>query len=110
MKEVKCPKCDSLFEIDASGYADIVKQIRGDEFETELNIRLQEVESKHDMKLELAQQSITSEKDKEILKRHSNIFVKLTYRSLKISKSLEATRYLPPEFSTPMVFELVKPE
>lgn len=50
------------------------------------------------------------EKDTEILKRHSNIFVKLTYRLLKISKSLEATRYLPPEFSTPMVFELVKPE
>ena len=73
MKEVKCPKCDSLFEIDASGYADIVKQIRGDEFETELNIRLQEVESKHDMKLELAQQSIASEKDKEILTLRNEI-------------------------------------
>tara|TARA_B100001094_G_C18161873_1_gene789816 strand:- start:185 stop:1498 length:1314 start_codon:yes stop_codon:yes gene_type:complete len=67
MKEVKCPKCDSLFEIDASGYADIVKQIRGDEFENELNNRLKELESKHDMKLELAQQSIASEKDKQIL-------------------------------------------
>ena len=73
MKEVKCPKCDSLFEIDASGYADIVKQIRGDEFETELNIRLQEVESKHDMKLELAQQTIASEKDKEILTLRNEI-------------------------------------
>ena len=73
MKEVKCPKCDSLFKIDASGYADIVKQIRGDEFETELNIRLQEVESKHDMKLELAQQTIASEKDKEILTLRNEI-------------------------------------
>ena len=71
-EEVKCPKCDSLFEIDASGYADIVKQIRGDEFETELNIRLQEVESKHDMG-ELAQQSIASEKDKEILTLRNEI-------------------------------------
>ena len=33
MKEVKCPKCDSEFEMDASGYADIVSQVRGDEFE-----------------------------------------------------------------------------
>lgn len=73
MKEVKCPKCDSLFEIDASGYADIVKQIRGDEFENELNNRLKELESKHDMKLELAQQSITSEKDKQILNLQNEI-------------------------------------
>ena len=73
MKEVKCPKCDSLFEIDASGYADIVKQIRGDEFENELNNRLKELESKHDMKLELAQQSIASEKDKQILNLQNEI-------------------------------------
>ena len=70
MKEVKCPKCDSVFEIDASGYADIVKQIRGDEFEKELKNRLKQVESNHDIKVELARQSIASEKDKEILKKN----------------------------------------
>lgn len=73
MKEVKCPKCDSMFEIDASGYADIVKQIRGDEFENELNNRLKQVESNHDIKVELAQQSIASEKDKEILNLQNQI-------------------------------------
>ena len=66
MKEVKCPKCDSVFEIDASGYADIVKQIRGEEFEEELNNRLKQFESEHDVKLELAQQTIATVKDKEI--------------------------------------------
>ena len=66
MKEVKCPKCDSVFEMDASGYADIVNQIRGEEFENELQNRLKDLKSSHDMKLELAQQSIASEKDKEI--------------------------------------------
>tara|TARA_B100001250_G_scaffold309132_1_gene271031 strand:- start:687 stop:1988 length:1302 start_codon:yes stop_codon:yes gene_type:complete len=73
MKEVKCPKCDSVFEIDASGYADIVKQIRGDEFENELKHRLKDLESNHNMKIELAQQSIASEKDKEILKLENQI-------------------------------------
>ena len=67
MKEVKCPKCDSVFEIDASGYADIVKQIRSKEFEHELNNRLNDMESNHNMRLELAQQSIATEKEKEIL-------------------------------------------
>ena len=73
MKEVKCPKCDSLFEIDASGYADIVKQIRGDEFENELNNRIKQLESNHDIKVELARQSIASEKDKEILNLQNQI-------------------------------------
>ena len=59
MNEVRCPKCDSVFEIDASGYADIVKQIRGDEFENELNRRLKDLESNHNMKVKLAQQSLS---------------------------------------------------
>tara|TARA_B100000900_G_scaffold415541_1_gene445888 strand:+ start:3435 stop:4844 length:1410 start_codon:yes stop_codon:yes gene_type:complete len=67
MKEVKCPKCDSVFEIDASGYADIVKQIRSKEFEHELNNRLADMESNHKMKIELAEQSIATEKDKQIM-------------------------------------------
>ncbi len=47
MKEIKCPKCDSVFEMDASGYTDIVNQIRGQEFETELSQRLKDQDSKH---------------------------------------------------------------
>lgn len=66
MKEVKCPKCDSVFDMDASGYADIVSQVRGDEFEKELNNRLKDMEANHNMKLELAEQNIASEKDKQI--------------------------------------------
>ena len=66
MKEVKCPKCDSVFELDASGYADIVNQIRGDEFENELNTRLKDLESSHKMQIELAEQNIATEKDKQI--------------------------------------------
>ena len=66
MKEVKCPKCDSVFEMDASGYADIARQVRGEEFENELKILLKDLEANHDMKLELAQQSIVSEKEKQI--------------------------------------------
>ena len=66
MKEVKCPKCDSVFELDASGYADIVNQIRGDEFENELNTRLKDLESSHKIQIELAEQNIATEKDKQI--------------------------------------------
>jgi hypothetical protein len=78
MKEVKCPKCNSVFELDASGYADIVKQVRTDEFDSELKNRLKELKSNHDIQLEIAQQTIATEKDKEIsslqnqIANHSN--------------------------------------
>ena len=73
MKEVKCPNCESVFEMDATGYANIVNQVRGDEFENELNNRLKDLEANHNMKLELAQQNITSEKDKQILNLQNKI-------------------------------------
>ena len=73
MTEVKCPKCNSVFELDASGYADIVSQVRGREFETELNQRMKEQESKHDVEIQLAQKNIEAEKDAEILKLQNQI-------------------------------------
>lgn len=73
MKEIKCPKCESIFEMDASGYSDIVNQIRGKEFESELNQRLGIQESNHKVKLELAEQNIAAEKDKQILTLQNQI-------------------------------------
>ena len=73
MKEVKCPKCSSVFEMDASGYADIVSQIRGEEFENELKNRLKDLETNHKMKLELAEQTIRSEFDITILNLQNQI-------------------------------------
>jgi len=39
MHEIKCPKCGEVFQVDESGYAAIVKQIRDHEFEEELKER-----------------------------------------------------------------------
>ena len=73
MKEIKCPKCDSVFEMDATGYTDIVRQIRSDEFENELSSRIKDLDSNHKVKLELAEQSIASDKDQQILKLQNQI-------------------------------------
>ena len=73
MKEIKCPKCDSVFEMDATGYTDIVRQIRSDEFENELSSRIKDLDSNHKVKLELAEQSIASNKDQQILKLQNQI-------------------------------------
>ena len=37
MKEIQCPKCKELFRLEDSGYADIIKQIKDNEFNLELD-------------------------------------------------------------------------
>ena len=42
MQEIKCPKCGEVFQVDESGYAAILKQVRDSEFSKEVkNIELQ---------------------------------------------------------------------
>lgn len=36
MNEIKCPQCGTVFQVDESGYAEIVKQIRDSEFAREI--------------------------------------------------------------------------
>jgi hypothetical protein len=54
MAEIKCPKCGTTFKVDDSSYADILNQVRGSEFEHELETRL---------KSGLAQAKSDNEKD-----------------------------------------------
>lgn len=39
MQQIKCPKCGEVFQVDASGYASIVQQVRDKEFQAELHNR-----------------------------------------------------------------------
>ena len=42
MNEIKCPHCGEVFKVDASGYADIVKQVRDAEFSHDLAERVKQ--------------------------------------------------------------------
>ena len=37
MQEIKCPNCGEVFQVDETGYAQIVKQVRDQEFAKENN-------------------------------------------------------------------------
>ena len=47
MKELKCPKCGSVFTVDEADYASIVNQVKNAEFNEEVNRRLQELHERH---------------------------------------------------------------
>lgn len=47
MQKLVCPSCGNEFEIDESGYAEILKQVRNSEFESDLRERLKIAESEN---------------------------------------------------------------
>ncbi|MBQ2991605.1 MAG: DUF2130 domain-containing protein [Clostridia bacterium] len=66
MQEIKCPKCGEVFQVDESGYAAIVKQVRDREFEKELQQREEAMQAEKRMAVEMAEQRVLNDKDREI--------------------------------------------
>ncbi len=54
MKELKCPKCGSVFQVDEADYASIVNQVKNQEFEAELERRMAELHERHVTEQKLA--------------------------------------------------------
>ena len=54
MQEIKCPKCGTVFQVEESGYAEIVKQVRDKEFEKAIADRVREMEKARGTELELS--------------------------------------------------------
>jgi hypothetical protein len=64
MHEIICPHCDKAFKIDEAGYADILKQVRNNEFEQQLHDRLELAEKDKLNAVELAKSEVGSEMQK----------------------------------------------
>ena len=55
MHEIKCPKCGEIFQVDETGYAQLLSQVRDEAFEEELHKRAKEMEARNEDNLKLAQ-------------------------------------------------------
>ena len=73
MQEIKCPKCGEPFQIDESGYAAILKQVRDREFEKEISQKKADFLQEKENAVALAVSSAESEKDKLILSLRSEL-------------------------------------
>ena len=80
MHEIKCPKCGEVFQVDESGYAELLSQVRNEAFEQELHKRAKELEDKNKSDLKMAQMQqeksfaeTISDKDKEIANKDMEI-------------------------------------
>ena len=69
MKELKCPKCGSVFSVDEADYAFILSQVKNQEFEAELRRRITEIDSRHKAEQQLA----SAKKEAEIAQLRSRL-------------------------------------
>ena len=74
MNEIKCPNCHKPFQIDEAGYANILKQVRDQQFEDEISQRLKLAEQQRvndlalaETKLKTAYRDALAKKEQEII-------------------------------------------
>ena len=61
MNEIVCPNCHKAFKVDKTGYAHILKQVRDNEFDKQLNERMRLVEKEKRMPLSWLQNNLKSQ-------------------------------------------------
>lgn len=103
MQEIKCPNCGTIFQVDESEYAQILRQVRDDEFKKELEYRAKDLAEKKETDLKLVRMEqekklgeIITSKDSELAKKDRmieqlkmKIAGEKTERELAVSKAVQ---------------------
>ncbi len=95
MQDIKCPNCGKVFQVDESGYAAIVQQVRDEQFQKELALRETHLKNEQTAALRLAQaeadrqhaQSL-AEKDRAITELQSRLEAGETVKKLAVQEAL----------------------
>lgn len=90
MQEIKCPKCGEIFQVDESGYAAIVKQVRDKEFEKEVSERQNVYQTEKASAVKVAVTKVEAEKDKEISELRAILLTTKAENQLEIDKLASA--------------------
>jgi hypothetical protein len=69
MNEIICPHCHKTFKVDEAGFADILKQVRNQEFDAELHDRLRLVEKDKENAVKLAEATAKNELQIDLAKK-----------------------------------------
>ena len=92
MKDIICPHCKKTFKVDEAGFADILKQVRDDQFEKELHERVAIAKKEQESAVKLAEANIKNSTQADLAKKDSEIAVmKSKIDSAEIGKKLAVT-------------------
>lgn len=73
MKEIICPNCHTTFQVDETTYETILSQVRGKEFDEELNRRAHEIEKQFQTREEAVKLQTEKEFEKRIAEKNEEI-------------------------------------
>jgi hypothetical protein len=73
MNDIICPKCNTAFKVDGAGFAAIVKQVRDQQFNTEIAERLKLAQQQQASAIEVAEANLKNKLQAELLKREQAI-------------------------------------
>jgi len=73
MNEVICPNCKKAFKIDETGFADILKQVRDQEFNKELSERIELLNKDKENAVKLASANTRNELQSDLAKKETEI-------------------------------------
>ena len=82
MKQLKCPKCGNVFQVDEADYASIVSQVKNKEFEAEVGRRISELHERNKAEQQLA----TAMAEKSFMAQLSKKDVALTEKDAVIGE------------------------
>ena len=93
MYEIKCPECGSSISIDEDKYSSIIKQVRDQEFEDEINKRLLLLETDKEKSIDIAVQNIRLQmqeasflQEKKIQSLQSQLFAADAKKTMELNK------------------------
>lgn len=73
MNEIICPHCQKAFKVDEAGFADILKQVRDQQFDKELHERLEIAEREKESAVKLAEEKTKNQLQADIVKKDSEL-------------------------------------
>lgn len=95
MNDIICPHCGKAFKIDEAGYADILKQVRDNDFENQLHERLELAERDKRSAVELARAQMSAELQKQTAAREAEIqSLKSQLQAEEVARQLAVTQAL----------------
>lgn len=84
MQEIKCPKCGEIFQVDESGYAAIVKQVRDKEFEKEISSRETQFQNEKEAAIKLAQSETERKYQDMLINKEKELYNTTAQKNMEI--------------------------
>jgi hypothetical protein len=87
LKEVKCPHCGKEFKLDDAGYADILAQVKTEEFEKQLHDRLADAQKLKEAEIKTAEAQLKQKLEAEAAKKTAADAAEIQELKAEIAKS-----------------------